>query len=322
MSEQQALNATFFTLKARSRMVLLPASLVMLAILAVIVALFLWAGWGTFASFVSMFQGGEPSEEQVLRMVGGMFGMFGVMFLLLIPLYIALAAYEAGCLRWMIRGEAPGLFGMTFDADTWRVYGVYWCWLGVNLTVSTFASLLVMPIMFMTMGSVVANPDPDPIAMMQWQLSTQLPLVLIQYAALIFIGVRFSPAAATSVARQRFSFFAAWTVTRGRFWALFGSWVILWLIFSVIYLIVSGIVLFAFFAQIAPLAAENFQDPSPENIQGILAAMFSPRMLLSAGISYAAFGVVAVCYALMSFGVNARAALAAMDEGKIEAAPV
>jgi predicted metal-binding membrane protein len=124
----EPLKATFFTLKHRDRAVLLPATLVMIVLVALIVAA--WAALNS-RMFALMFEltqlgSGQANEEQALAMFSGMMGLFLSTFLLLIPLYIVVAAYEAACLRWMIRGEAPGLFGLTLNNDTWRVWGVYW----------------------------------------------------------------------------------------------------------------------------------------------------------------------------------------------------
>jgi hypothetical protein len=82
----------------------------------------------------------------------------------------------------------------------------------------------MMPLTFMAM---IPASNGAPEAQIASLLGVQFIIYLVQYAVLIFIGVRFAPAAATSIARRRFSFFDAWKVTRGRFWALFGSFFIL-----------------------------------------------------------------------------------------------
>src|SRR5262249_11160492 len=60
---------------------------------------------------------------------------------------LATASYEAACLRWMIRGERGGLFGLSLDGDTWRVYAGYWLWFLFSLIggflVGLLTSLLV-----------------------------------------------------------------------------------------------------------------------------------------------------------------------------------
>jgi hypothetical protein len=134
----QPLNAAFFTLKRRDRAVLLPATIVLIVVVALIAAAFVALNWNMLSQlpqWLSMNAVDAKNPERALSLVGGAFGLVGSAFLLMIPLYLCVAAYEAACLRWMIRGEAPGLFGWRFDDDTWRVYGVYWCWLAVKMAV-------------------------------------------------------------------------------------------------------------------------------------------------------------------------------------------
>ena len=88
--------------------------------------------------------------------------------------------------------------------------------------------------------------------MWRWQLTVQLPFSLLQYLPLIFIGVRFGPAAATSLARRRFSVFEAWAVTRGRFWELLGSFALLWLIAGIALALMFALTTGPIVAQLSP----------------------------------------------------------------------
>jgi hypothetical protein len=250
-----------------------------------------------------------------------MMGVFASTMLFLFPFFIAVAAYEAACLRWMIRGEAPGLFGLTLDHDTWRVWGVYWCWLVTQMAVSTVMSILLIPFMFMMMGEIVAQaPDADP--QVTWDLMLKMQaLSLAQYLPLIFIGIRLGPAAATSVARRRFSFFEAWKATEDRFWALFGSWALLWLLLGIAYAILFGATYGALYGDLFVQLFSAWPDVPQEEMQEFATRTFSTTGLLTIGAAYAGGLVLWTAYKLMSFGVNARVALAALEEGKIEEAP-
>lgn len=239
----EPLKATFFTLKHRDRAVLLPATLVMIFVVALIAAAWVAINWGTLAQIFELSRdpGAQTDETQSVRLLTGVMGIVGSAFLILFPLFIALASYEAACLRWMIRGEAPGLFGLTLDHDTWRVWGVYWCWLVAQMAVSFVTSIVMIPFMFMMVGEIAAQgPNPDP--QLAWDLQVKMQaLSLIQYIPLAFIGIRLGPAAATSIARRRFSFFEAWTVTSDRFAALLGSWALLWVLFGLVYAALFGV---------------------------------------------------------------------------------
>ncbi len=321
----EPLNATFFTLKHRERAVIIPATITLVVIVAALAIAFVALNWNLLSQFGDFFrlstvETKDPSRA--LAFVSGVFGLIGTTFLLMIPLYIALAAYEAACLRWMVRGEAPGWFGWRLDDDTWRVYGIYWCWLVTHLAVGMVVGTLMMPIMFATMPIFNnGGAPPDFQTMMRWQFTVQLPLTLVQYLPLIFLGVRFGPAAATSIARRRFSFLEAWTVTRGRFWELLGSFVLLWLVAGITMALVVALTVGPTFAHIWPLFQSIWQKPSDANMQAYFNAVLSPRSLVLGALGYAGYFIVLLGLALMSYGVNARAALAALEEGKIAAAP-
>jgi hypothetical protein len=325
MAERQPLKATFFALQQRPRMMLLPGALVLLVIVVLIAAAAIAINW----SFIQQLSGliaHPPSkttdDAMAWRMVSGMFLLIGSVFLLLFPLYFAFAAYEAACLRWMIRGEAPGLFGFAFDHDMWRVYGVYWCWFIGQMAISYAMSILLLPFTFAAMGQILAGGRVTPNDFPHWMLTVQLPLALLQYAPLLFFGVRFAPAAATCVARRRFSFFEAWTVTRDRFWAMFGSFAVLWLIAVLAGAVVGALVVGGLVAHVWPLVVALFQEQSEANSRALFAALFAPETLLFIGVNYLGQFVVMLWLAVMSYGVNARAALVALDEGKIAVVPV
>jgi len=314
----QPLNATFFTLQHRDRAVLLPATLLMIVWVALVIAAFVALNWGFFAQLLALMQQGTSAQmpdDQAAAFAMRLMTLVFSVFLFLFPLYMVLAAYEAACLRWMLRGEVPGLFGFALDHDMWRVYGVYWCWLILQFAVSLAVSIITTPFVFMTMGDIMNDPSPE--TMLHWQLSVQLPLAVLQYIPLIFLGVRFAPAAAASIARKRFSFLDAWTVTRGRFWAVFGSLAVLLVLFFICYIAIAIGVAYAVFG--APLfeALASFPDLDGPRLERLVGNGLTPQALGVAAIGYAGVLVLWIGYALMSFGVNARAALAALEEGKI-----
>lgn len=319
----EPLNAAFFTLKHRDRAVLLPATVVLIAILAAFVSLFFLLNWGFFSQISGLIVSGDgpQTDQQTGQLVAGMFGLMGLSVLFMFPIYLAFAAYEAACLRWMIRGEAPGLFGLTLDHDTWRVYGVYWCWFLGYMVIGTIVSMLAIPFTMMSMGNIMTDPTPDPYEMMRWQFSVQLPIMIAQYVPMIFLGVRFGPAAATSVARQRFSFFEAWTVTRGRFWPLLGAFALLWLIFGVIYLVTNGAGFAFVMGDVFRAVFADWPNVDQERGEEVLRRIFNTQTIAIMVGLYLLNGVVGLGYALMSYGVNARASMVALEEGKIEAAP-
>src|SRR5690606_13392172 len=150
------------------------------------------------------------------------FGFVGGLMLWMFPFYILCAAFEAACLRWMIHGENAGFMGLSLGAPTWRVWCVYWMWFLLNLAFSLVmgvATAVLAGAIVLSTGAAESAASVTPV------------LELIQYGVMIYFGVRLAPAAATTIARRKFAFFDAWTVTKGRFWALLGSFAVLWLLY-------------------------------------------------------------------------------------------
>jgi len=318
MAEKQALNATFFAFKKRERGgVLLRASLTYAVIMLVACGLFVALNWQAVADYMSWITTMSQTGAQVdpNNPFAGMMPPQSVMslgasyFLFLVVVYLLLAAYEAACLRWMIRGETRGLFGLALDGDTWRVYFTYWIWffllmamyvvVGVTI-VGTIAGAAVG-----AQGSADALGALGPVVFL---------LALGVIVMLVYFGVRFAPAAATSVAKRRFAFFDAWTVTKGRFWALLGAFVLLWLMYFVGVMILSGIASFAMVGSMMSQMQTGAPASAPEEV---LAVFASPAVWVPLVITYGLMIVGAFVFYVALFGVNARAALAAIEEGKI-----
>ena len=322
----ESLNATFFAFRKRERGgVLLSATLAYVVILLAVSGVFLYLNWQAFIDYmnwaVTMSQAAQPGDAADPNAVlAGMMPPASVMslmpayFLVTLITYFLLAAYEAACLRWMIHGEVKGFFGLALDADTLRVYFTYWLWFFLLM-----ALYLVFVVVFMglvlgvAMGAAQGKPDDvGPAAGLLAML-----VMLGAIVGCIYFGVRLAPAAATSIAKRRFAFFDAWKVTKGRFWALLGSYVLLFLMYFV------GIIILGVIAGTAMgfgLFGQMQTGAKPQSIDGVLALFASPVVWIPAAICYGLMIVGVFVFYVALFGVNARAAQAALQEGKIQAA--
>lgn len=319
MADRQALSATFFAFKRRERggvLTMLSIAYWVLAI-AVFGVFFLlnaqgiadYATW--YGSLIqSGMQSSDPAAIQMNAMPPASVMALGPAYLLLLLVtYVLFAAYEAGCLRWMIRGETGGLFGLSLGADTWRVYFGYWVWLFLFIALYLVFILLAAGIgIAFAMSSGGAMESAAPATAIAMALG-----MLVFLGALLFFGVRFAPAAATSVARKRFAFFDAWTVSKGRFWALFGSFLLLYLMFIVLYFIVGGGLAFGMMSMVQVGQAE------PQTAQEAFQAFARPQSLALIGGFIVIMVIASMLLYLAMFGVNARAAALALEEGKIKA---
>lgn len=318
MADMKPLNATFFAFRKRDRSgVLLGATLAYVAMAAVIYGVFAWLNWQAVLDYiewtVSMSRaGGEVDPNDPFASVmppASVISLIGWYFLLIIVAYLLLAAFEAACLRWMIRGETRGLLGLALDADTLRIYLTYWLWL--LLFLAAYMVTIMVSFGLIAAAAVSAQGNPDALG------SAGIVALLFVFGFLFliaFFGVRFAPAAATSIALRRFAFFDAWTVSKGRFWALFGSFLLLWLMYFVGVLVLSGVAVFAMGAGLMGVAQSGAEPASPEEAFALLA---SPQVWAPLALIYGVMIAGAFVFYIALFGVNARAALAALEEGKI-----
>jgi len=163
---------------------------------------------------------------------------------------------------------------------------------------------------------VVLGAQDNPEAAASTAVLLALLFALALCVALIYFAVRFAPAAATSIAARRFAFFDAWTVTKGRFWALLGSFLLLFLMYFVGVMILSGL---ATFAMVGGLMGQVQSSPQPQSVEEVFALFAAPSVWIPMAICYGLMIAGAFVFYVALFGVNARAAAAALEEGKIRA---
>lgn len=324
MADKQPLNATFFAFRKRERGGVLLGALITYALIAFLVmGVFAALNWQAVSEYINWTMSMGRSVEAVdpndpnavfaaMMPPPAVMSLVPAYFLLMVVFYLLFAAYEAACLRWMIRGEVKGLFGLALDADTLRVYFTYWVWF--FLLIALYFVVTILAVSVGVGAALSAGGSGQNIG------ATMVGVVLACFAvlfAVLFFAVRFAPAAATSIAKRRFAFFDAWTVTKGRFWALLGAFVLLFLMF-----LVGSFLLSIGFGVAMGMGLMGQFDPAaePKNPQEAFALLASPGILVPIAVIYGLMIVGSFVFYVALFGINARAAQAALEEGKIQPA--
>lgn len=325
----EPLNATFFAFRRRERGGVLTGAtlaflLLMVALYAGFVALF-WVqlqpvmAW--YFDVVQAAAAGDVANPAAMAPPAalGTLILGGLAFVFLFCLL--LAAYEAACLRWMIHGETSGFMGLSLGADTWRVYAGYWLWLLLYIAYSIAMMFVLGTLVFGFAASGAGASDTGAVA--GAAVTAMLVFYLGHYGLLLYFAIRLAPAAATSVARRKFAFLDSWKVTQGRFWALFGAFLLIVLISLVFNLVYFGVTFGVALGSSMPdwSAAMNseaeFMRVYMQTFQNYAQSFFSPAtMALMIGLQLIA-AAISVLFYLAFFGINARAAQAALAEGKI-----
>ena len=150
--------------------------------------------------------------------------------------------FEAAVLRRYLRAEG---FALKLGADEGRLVLVSLIWMGLGIV-----AYIALAFVFGLLSVVFIGASP----MLGGIIVFLLGLVAV--GAWIYYAVRFSAAGALTIRDRAVRFPSAWAVTRGRFWTLFGAYLVLFLIFLAIY-VVLFVVLFMFVLG----STVDFSDP-------------------------------------------------------------
>lgn len=320
----EPLKATFFAFRRREQ----GGVLLRLTLAFGIAAIALWGAyiatfWGSlqpnltwYAQIIEATIKNDTSAIEAAGFPTEFFGVVGGLILWMFPFYILCAAYEAGCLRWLLHGEVKGPLGLSLGAPTWRIWGVYWIWLLLNIAFALVMAV-ISAVMLIVMGTTGGGATSV--------ASVQPVFEIVQLALQIYFGVRLAPAAAATIARRKFAFFDAWAVTKGRFLSLLGSFAVLYLIYIIATI---GLAIAAFVVLLGPngadlAAAANDPARAEETVMAIVRAclesLSNPQNWIALGALQLVGMIIGFWFYIAAFGVNARAAQAAIEDGKIAA---
>ncbi|MEM9667404.1 MAG: hypothetical protein AAF950_00635 [Pseudomonadota bacterium] len=190
--------------------------------------------------------------------------------------FVILAVFEASWQRRYVRGEG---FRLTFGKDEINLLVVYLIWF-------IFAAVMYFAIamLFVLIVSVVTEASPTAAGIMMF-LS-----MLVGAGLWIFWAVRLSAAGALTIRDRRIQFGVSWHVTKGRFWVLFGSQLVMF-----IAILVLTIAIFGTFGLFALFDVSDTSDPSQFTLFSMLtnsSSVFSGVLLFVLSmLSYMAFAL-------------------------------
>ncbi|HYD88487.1 MAG TPA: hypothetical protein VEA80_13510 [Vitreimonas sp.] len=317
MAEQAPrLNATFFAFQKRERrFVLARAAAGYLILLTLFTAAYVAATWSVWTGMIDWYLGvladmssGADPAAPPLEAMAALAPWWAVSVIVSLVLF---ASFEAACLRWLVRGESGGgLLGLRFGADTWRVFAIYWIWLAL------WIGAMVAIALFYLLVRALAGAHPA----MQWIMLLVAALAPLGFFALAIWGsVRLAPGAAVTVREGKFAFFKAWGETRRLFWPLLGAFVIVTIGYFVIAFIVQQVLSLPFNGPAHALMADMMAGATSEEVMRRAFETFATPGFIALGVVYLlATQILACVFYIAFFGINARAALVALEEGKIQ----
>lgn len=296
----EPLRATFFALQRREGSALLGATVCYVLMAAALFALVAVPMFGAFGFRFGADASTPPTPPDPMTVLWVLPLGFAVAFF-----YCVLtASFEAACLRWMIRGERPGLFGMTLDQDTWRVYGIYWIWALCGV-VGWIGFLIVNGLTsYFLAENLIARGAVAAVYGM---------LMLVAAAAL-------APAAAVSIAERRLVFGEAAQATEAHFGSLLGTYALL---FGVQWLVSTAWPAIWMLWKLKGDVAAHFEGATDLTSAlmaynaAMAATVSTPGALSEYWVLSAAMFALQFVFMVLVYGANARVALLALQEGRI-----
>lgn len=179
----------------------------------------IWAVLPFFENFYAL-AGNEPETPgEFFAATGRIWLMSAAAFLFY---WIVYAVFDAALLRWFYgRSAMPRFGGGEFQL---MIIAVFW--------VILMLLVWVPNIVLLSAGAALESSA---------LMAGAVLFILVSLWLMIWVGVKFAPAAALTIHDRRFSFFRAFGATKGVFWAMLGAFVIAYLIYFAISFAVSTI---------------------------------------------------------------------------------
>lgn len=318
MSEFSAVQAGLYAFRRRERrFVLTGATFGYLIGACLIGAAFVAAAWPALSGIVGWYasvfraaqEGGTPPQPSpaVLLAIAPWYGGY------ILATLFWMSVYEAACLRWMVRGETGGVLGLSVNGDTMRVLLTYVVWFLLWIVFCVLAGLFY--------GALIAiNAAAPSLRILMMVLGALAPLGLLGF--LLWVGTRLSPAAAASIAQNKFAFFAAWGVTRGRFWDLLGAFFVILAVYLAVGFLLQALMRVPLTQAMYPLMQEGMHDGDLASLMTRVGEVLSTPLIAGVLIGYVVVSFVLACVLRLAwFGVNAYAVAAGAPGEPVVTAP-
>ncbi len=217
--------------------------------------------------------------------------MFGAVLPIfaLIPLFFVIAAVlYAAAMRAVLRPDTGGLAYLRLGMDELRLIGLTL----IFIIVGTILMFGVSMVFGLVSVGILASTEAG-----AGSVLTSFLLMLGVFAVVIFFIVRFSLAFPLTLYRRKIVIGEAWTLSRGRFWSLFGAAFVITLILMVLNIAVSVFTMGSYWFDLMSAAGNPEAIALAAEAQAQSYAQFSPVMILSslgtavvAGLSVALTG--------------------------------
>ena len=273
-------------------------------------------GWGTLvtvlltALFIPLLMGDIVDFIDLVAIVDSsnnpddafaMFGIMGKMFLKAIPLILILWAATASLVtafhRNAIFGEVRTGFPLRFGRTEMQVMLVQ---LVVGLIIGGLAIVAYMILggIVVALGVSSGGNEGAIGAAIGLVFLLMIPLII----GFIYLAIRMSPAVAATVKHDRFALKDGWNATRGYFWWMFLSFIVIGVIGGIINQIVSMIAQFGLMGVFA--ASMDTAAMEAGDFSGLIDLIKSPGIIIMALIMFGILQFISLVTNFFSHGIT------------------
>lgn len=253
--------------------------------------LVVFAGLAAFFLLVQDFLGeafvhidvhtGEPLDDTLFEaeMLEYMMGLLLWYPLIILGAIMVYAVIKAAWLRFLVRNEIASIIPYRLGGDELRLVGVaaMAVFVAVFGTIAfTFALVFVSLLIAFVTGSGSSAAE-------VLGVLVSVVFALGGIALVLFVAIRLSNADALSIRDRKFRFFESWTATRGVFWPLLLSYLVVGLVGGFAASLVSTFVQIGVIGAILP-TLEQLQDVNIDGMTGEMLLDMLSNILLSPGI--------------------------------------
>lgn len=250
---------------------LLKFALVFAAVTILLQVVNVWLQWPVYEIYLRMFTEGRDFDRYSDELFAASMRS-NLTALLMLPLGVLVwMAFEGASQRRYMRGEG---FRLRVGPDEWRllVVGLIWIGLIIGAYIGLFLVILIPMLVGMAGGEAGVG-----IGAILGLLLTVAYLVFLLWAA-----ARLSAAGALTVRDEQIRFFESWRVTKGKGWAIAGTWILLGLMVMILIIVIYAIAAALGFSTLVsrvPGLMEGDFEPSE-----LVRALASPAFWLPMGL--------------------------------------
>lgn len=146
----------------------------------------------------------------------------GLLYLVLLPIYLVVfSVLGAAVYRSVLRPEDGGFGRVKLGSDELRLAGL---WILLGLLGLAFSLAVILVVGGLAAGMVLAGRSSGAAA--GWIALLLLLIYLACFIGYCWLAVRLSLAGPMTFAQRRINLFGSWRLTKGRFWSLFGCYLL------------------------------------------------------------------------------------------------